>query len=154
MHVKQMPAAAYPDACTAEHSTQHCWDTQSSSPTLHIQGDLTLHTHNVKLLLGTLTSLRHRTVTTVEHKSRSHLHCSNTLGNTNSYLYVTTLAALMVCTYAKTPTLSPLLWFGFFELWWVFLPKPHKHLLSIKGTNTQHIYPPTKDLVIKWVCAQ
>lgn len=48
MHVKQMPAAAYPDACTAEHSTQHCWDTQSSSPTLHTQGNYITQTHTMQ----------------------------------------------------------------------------------------------------------
>lgn len=45
MHVKQMSTAAHPEECTAEHSTQHCRDTQSSSTTLYTQGDLTLHKH-------------------------------------------------------------------------------------------------------------
>lgn len=138
MHVQQ--STAHNTAETHKAAHQHYTHKGTSRYT---------NTHKAKPLLGTLTSLCHRTVTTVEHKSHSCLHCSNTLGNTNSYLCVRTLAALTVCTYAKTPTLSPLSWFGFFELWWVFLPKPHKHLLNIKGTNTQHISPPTKDLVIK-----
>lgn len=64
------------------------------------------NTPNGTLLLPTLTFLCHRTVTTAEHKFHSCLHCSNTRGHTNPYLYVRTLAALMVHTYVKTPTLS------------------------------------------------
>lgn len=77
------------------------------------------------------------------------------------YLYLRTLAALAVCTYAKpkqknpqktkpkqknpppqTPTFSPLPWCAFCEFFCLrvvdsFFPKSHKHLLSIKGTNAQ-----------------
>lgn len=66
------------------------------------------------------TVLCHRTVT-VEHKFHSCLHCSNTLGHTNSYLYIRNLAALTVCTYAKTTTLYPWTWLGFCGLWRAFL---------------------------------
>lgn len=110
------------------------------------------HTHNAKLLLWALTFLCHGTAATVEHKSHSRLHCSNTFGNTNPCLYVRTLTALTVCTDAKTPPLSPFSCFGFFELWWVFLycrflflnptstcwvSKVQTHLPSHKGSSHQ-----------------
>lgn len=108
--------------CLQQHilmNVQQMQHTTLQKHTKHFnkQGDLMLHKHGK----GKQTFLCHRTVTTVEHKFHSCLHCSNTLGHTNSYLYVRILPVFMVWTHAKLPLLSPWLWFGFCELLRVFL---------------------------------
>lgn len=124
MHMMQVSTAAYPDECTAEHSTHYC--TQSTL-ILYKQGDLMLHKH---------TQWKTAAVNIDLPAPQDSDYCGTQVPLLPSLLqYPWSYKLLLVCqnsscSYGLDLCKTP-------------------HLLSIKGTNTQHIYPATKDQVIK-----